>query len=397
MAFQFVHVETYSVKEGAGIAAEAGRKPSHSLHVDAPRPPVILLGVDPLEAFAEIERRHGAAREKVTLKGVTRERRLRSDQQVMVAAVASYPGKTDTVDTQTAEFKDWVMRSLKFFEAEHGPALSAVLHLDESHPHIHYITAPDLESGQRIQDIHRGLKAKSDAGGNRGIKRKTDRAYNTAMRDYQDAYQEEVGQYHAQARLGPGRQRMTREEWKNRKAEMEKVARGLRLAEAVEEGHRRLEAATADLADAQVQLHQRQEEFEAQAGSLWARVVSVLTLGRRTVATEKAEAIQDIKNKARKILGRLKDEKSALEASVRALSAQRDGSRADASESLRLAQEALKAADEAGKRADIAEKRLDLVRDLARKGDLRRVEQLLTAENVRGDPAPPGGSRPRSL
>jgi len=206
MAFQFVHVETYSIKTGGGgIAAEAGRTPTHCLHVENPQPPVVLHGTSPEDAWLEIERRHAASTSTVTIKGVERQRKMRIDENIMVAAVASYPTPTAEMDLQDPAFLDWQRRALDFFESEHGPALSAVLHLDETHPHIHYLTAPDLESGERIESIHRGLKAKAEAGGNRGKKVKIDRAYNDAMSSYQDAYGEQVGQYHAQARLGPAR------------------------------------------------------------------------------------------------------------------------------------------------------------------------------------------------
>ena len=300
MAYQFVHVETYSVTDGAGVAAEAGRKPSHSRHIDAPLAPVLLAGVEPVDAFNEIARRHAAARDKVTVKGVERERRLRSDQNIMIAAVASYPTPTTELDQADPGFKDWQRRVMRFMEAEHGPALSAVLHLDESHPHIHYITAPDLEAGKRIHDVHRGLAAKQAAGGNRGRKSETDKAYNDAMRAYQDAYHDGVGRHHAQARLGPRSQRLDRSEWAARQAEAQRIAKGLsdgragtRLRKtavarlkAVNEKGRALEERSRALSS-------RESRLERATGTLWGRIVSIVTLGRRSAAKQVERAVAE--------------------------------------------------------------------------------------------------------
>jgi len=233
VAYQFVHVNTYSIKTGgAGIAAEAGRKPDHSRHVAEPKPPVLLAGVQPELAWTQIEQRHDKARDLVTLKnGRKAERKLRNDANVLLAAVASYPEPTETVDITAPEFQDWQKRALEWFTVQHGEPLSAVLHLDETHPHIHFLTAPDLENGQRMQDIHAGEKAKAEVGGRKAGRVEKRQAFSEAMR-----------------------QRLSRDEWKAQQAEGQRQAERLRDIEAKRSDQE------------QAAQRQRQELDEAKAG-----------------------------------------------------------------------------------------------------------------------------------
>jgi len=237
VAFQFVHCSSYSIKSGgAGIAAEAGRKPSHSKHVDDPKPPVLVAGVEPEEAWAEVERRHENARDTVTLKnGKTAQKRMRKDALVLVAAVASHPARTEDTDTDSPEFQDWLDRSVAWLTEQHGEPLSVVLHLDESHPHIHFLAAPDLEAGERIHDIHPGERAKKRVGGREAKKSEKDQAYRHAMRGYQNGYHRQVGAYHGLARFGPKRQRLSRAEWQAQQEMERQLADRLREQQANQE------------------------------------------------------------------------------------------------------------------------------------------------------------------
>ena len=237
MAFQFVHVSSYSIKTGgADIADEAGRKPSHSKHVDDPKPPVLVAGMEPEAAWAEVERRHENARNTVTLKtGKTAKKRMRKDELVLLAAVASHPGKTEETDTDSPEFQDWMQRSIDWLTEQHGEPLSVVLHLDESHPHIHFLTAPDLEAGERMADIHPGERAKQRVGGRDAKKSEKDQAYRHAMRGYQNSHHRHVSVYHGLARLGPQKQRLNRAEWKAQQEVERQLAERLREQQANQE------------------------------------------------------------------------------------------------------------------------------------------------------------------
>lgn len=233
MAYQFIHVSTYSIKTGGkGVAAEAGRKPDHSKHIENPKPPIHLAGMSTDDAWDEIERRKDNTQVSIVDKnGVTRHRKMRNDQLVMLAAVASWPTPTVEQDPEDPVFKEWIKDTLEYFEQKHGAPLSAVLHLDESNPHIHFITAPNLEAGQTMSDIHQGEQAKKDLGGRSAGKIDKKRAYKDAMREYQDEYHNAVSIRYAHARLGPQRPRLTRDQWKATEAENKRVAGVIREIE----------------------------------------------------------------------------------------------------------------------------------------------------------------------
>jgi hypothetical protein len=388
MAYQFVHVETYSVKDGAGVAAEAGRKPAHSHHIKDPRPPVLLAGVDPVAAFEKISKRHAAAREKVVVKGVTKERRMRSDQQVMLAAVASYPTPTAQLNATDPEFVDWQKRVLRFMEAEHGPALSAVLHLDESHPHIHYITAPDLVAGQRMPDIHRGLRAKADAGGNRGSKAAVDKAYKSAMRDYQDAYHDQVGKYHAQARLGPRAQRLSRSEWKSRQVELERLAKGLSDARRVARKRELLESRLQALQEQQRlyearkrALVDRERAVASAAGTWWGRLTSVLTLGRKSLSRQLEAVRREERAAVEKVSLAASKARATSERLEKQLAREMAGKQ-EMSQKLKQASRALSRSEQQSQalaeQLQRAKYTLDLARAYLERGDLAGVQQILS-------------------
>jgi hypothetical protein len=233
MAFQFIHVSTFSIKTGGkGIAAEAGRKPDNSRHIENPLPPVHLVGTSTDDAWSEIVRRKENTKVSIVDKnGVTQQRKLRSDQLVMLAAVASWPVPTLEQDQDDPLFKEWINDTLKFFEQQHGKALVAVLHLDETHPHIHYIASPDLESGQRMHDIHPGEHAKQNLGGRKAKKIDKKQAFTGAMRKYQDDFYEKVSVRFAHARLGPRRPRYAQSEWRAREAENKRMSESIRQSE----------------------------------------------------------------------------------------------------------------------------------------------------------------------
>jgi len=300
VAYQFVHVNTYSIKTGgAGIAAEAGRKPDHSRHVENPQPPVLLAGVQPELAWSKIEDRHSKARDLVTMKnGRKAERRLRSDASVLLAAVASYPERTEAINTASPEFQDWQKRALDWFTIQHGEPLSAVLHLDETHPHIHFLTAPDLEDGQRMADIHPGERAKAEIGGREVGRIEKRKAFSEAMRGYQDGYHAAVGIHHGQARLGPKRQRLTRDEWKAQQAELQRQGERLKQLEsqsdAITAERTRLEQDT---------VHAQAQVTEAQNG-----------LGERETAVEAAQGeVRTANEKLNKRRDNLKNTKTRLD------------------------------------------------------------------------------------
>jgi hypothetical protein len=92
VAYQFVRVQTLSLKSGGGISAEAARVPDFCRHVERPGTPELLRGVGPEAAWSEIEKSARKARNVYTNKhGEQVTRAIRKDQAVALTAVASYP------------------------------------------------------------------------------------------------------------------------------------------------------------------------------------------------------------------------------------------------------------------------------------------------------------------
>ena len=103
---------------------------------------------------------------------------------------------------------------MKFVAEEYGAQLhTAVLHLDEEFPIVHFYAIPkDYE----MWNACRGDKASKETNSKLEAKK--------AMQAYQDAYYEGVSVHCGHTRLGPRRQRLTRVEWKAQKAHAERVA-----------------------------------------------------------------------------------------------------------------------------------------------------------------------------
>jgi predicted nucleic acid-binding Zn-ribbon protein len=307
VGYQFIHVDNFSSKTGGGVAAEGERVPENSRHVEDPKPPILLAGVMPTVAWVEVDRRRSLAKDPVRLKsGRVAMRQLRSDANIMVAAVASHPEPVATCDTESPEFQDWLKRTIAFLTEQHGEPLSVVMHLDEAQPHIHFLAAPDLENGERITDIHVGLKAMDGVGGRRAGKIEKKSAFNAAMRLYQDSYQEAVGIYHGQARLGPRKRRLPTGAYKAEQAEAARQAKALRELEqrelaALDERQTldtekiAVAGASAEIAQARADLVAREEAVkaaqtavEAAKTDLEAREIAV-EVGRVEVVQVKAE------------------------------------------------------------------------------------------------------------
>jgi hypothetical protein len=238
VAYQFVHLETYSRKSDSKgrsvgwVLSEAAREPGASPHVPRPLPPEIVFGV----SLDEVGRQHDQECDvaRVTLAN-GRTRALRKDQKTLLTVVASHPAKMDQVRTDSAVAADvtaWEGLTVAWLQKQYGPGLlSVVRHVDESHPHLHaYILPDDLRAAR----LHPGNEAKRlvTVAGPQGdenakaLNRRGDAAYKSAMRQWQDSYHNQVGVRSGLARLGPGRRRLSREQWQTEAA----AARSTKLA-----------------------------------------------------------------------------------------------------------------------------------------------------------------------
>jgi hypothetical protein len=218
MAFQFIHVSTYSRQKPkkaakgkdrkwtvSDVAAEADREPEHSHHVDSPAPPAIVFGCSAGAAAAEAEKRAEASKD-------VRGRKIRADTPVMIGGVASHHFTVDDLsDAQKLdEYNEWKRLSVEFLQKKYGKnLLSIVEHKDEDHPHLHFYVVPEAGVGFNAKKLHDGYAA-GDAASNPAQQKEL---YNAAMRKMQDEYHAQVGVKCGQARLGPQRRRMSRAEW----------------------------------------------------------------------------------------------------------------------------------------------------------------------------------------
>ena len=94
-----------------------------------------------------------------------------------------------------------------------GSTLRSVIeHKDEDHPHLHFYCIP--EQGKQFSSIHKGIEARTKARQQKLSGKQQKLAYCEAMREWQDKFSHDVGQPHGLTRIGPGRRRLTRAEWK---------------------------------------------------------------------------------------------------------------------------------------------------------------------------------------
>ncbi len=258
---QFAHIDTFARKPKAGdtgvkwsaldVLAEAVRAPGHCGHVDAPKPPRVVAGMHPAELSATLDK---------MLEGrlVAGRSRPRGDVHVLAGAVYSWPEHVDYADQD--RLQAWIDDTLKWHAQEVGPVDSAVLHFDESFPHIHvYTVSADARS------LSPGWRAKRAVLGMGGKNRAAHEAYQEAMRVWQDSYFLGVGAFHGLERLGPRRQRLRRGEWRAAKSERLRVADANRAARDAAEA---AEQAAARANEQATQAQIRQQMASARAAQL---------------------------------------------------------------------------------------------------------------------------------
>jgi hypothetical protein len=194
----------------ADILAEAERKKGHCSHVANPQPANLIYGypLSKLEEIADNWAKHLVVEVK-SKNGRIETRKMRSDAPILASGVISLP--QDRMAEWPA-FRDHAIQQLK---NKYGERLvSAVEHLDESHPHLHFYLVPNND--ENFGAVHAGYAASRAA-------RKLEgnlicSSYKAAMREWQDWVQETIGAPFGLARIGPRRARQSNEEWKAEKA-----------------------------------------------------------------------------------------------------------------------------------------------------------------------------------
>jgi hypothetical protein len=248
MAYQFVHLENWSRKadpKGRStdfIFDEAARKPIACVHVPEPKAPTVIYGVGVEEARAM----HDAAVAVATTTVKGRPRKIRADQKTLHSVVASHPYTVDEVrgdKSKLAEVRDWERLTIAWLREQYGPALKSVLrHTDEKQWHMHAYIIPTSDPEMKAMIFHPGTIAKRavKTGGRRdgedgkALNKRSDVAYKSAMREWQDSYHEAVAAPCGLTRLGPARRRLTREEWKAEQAQAGALRSAIERAGAVE-------------------------------------------------------------------------------------------------------------------------------------------------------------------
>lgn len=227
MAYQFIHVESYSIsspKKGknsghsvSSIVSEAIRNRNSIPHVENPLPPKYLYG-KPLEQLGE------ACSEWVSSMTDSKGRKLRKDALCLVAGVVSMPEEISSEAWDKFKFD-----AVEYLKLKYGNRLETVIeHTDEKYPHLHFYVVP--RAGERFESIHQGKAAAAEK--KHEVKGLQNQAYKAAMRAYQNEFYESVGIPHGLARIGPRRRRLTREEWKLEQIQAESAAKTISVAKA---------------------------------------------------------------------------------------------------------------------------------------------------------------------
>lgn len=121
------------------IVDELVREPHASPHVSNPRPPSVIFG-DPYVLLAKAERMANEARDP-------RGRKLRRDAHILAGCVVSYPVTVESVssdDHEGAMLLKWIDDVIGWAKKEFGEREleCAVLHMDETSPHLHLMLLP---------------------------------------------------------------------------------------------------------------------------------------------------------------------------------------------------------------------------------------------------------------
>jgi hypothetical protein len=313
--YQFAHMATHSRKGNApytsvsDITDEAARLPGACPHVAEPKPPTILFGVAPEKIPALLELRIAQAKARSHGKAM---RAIRRDTHVLESIVCSHPAYVDAPpegsetharwlserDTML-DYELWRRLTVGFilWDAERRgmTVLSIVEHLDEKHPHIHAYLAPN-NARHDAKASHPGHKAKRAAAALSGSKKDQDRAYQAAMRDWQDEYNKRVGEPCGLTRFGPRLERLSREEWhrKQKEAELGKVARERAEVAREEEAVARATAKAAEESTDRAVRKRRENEKLAAAAEENRAVADAAAQASNAAARSAAEQMAEI-------------------------------------------------------------------------------------------------------
>lgn len=349
-----MHIECYARKadaKGRSVAFvldEAERVPQACQHVQNPKPPELVYGV----SVDQLRRLHDdRADEARAVVAGGRSRRIRSDQHTLLTVVVSHPALTDAVQHDAAlaaEVAAWERSVVTWLRSQWGDdVVTVVRHSDEGHPHFHAYILPS-DDAMRAKRLHPGaaakevVKAQQAAAGCDAKAANTagDKAYVAAMRALQDDYYRAVGIPAGQARLGPGRRRLTRAEWHAEKSAAKAAAEAIHASEKMLESAEKAKADANVIIEVATQRRNAADALQAKAETACARATTMISTAKET--TRRASIAAADADKRRDAAER---HASRLRAEVQGIVAKARG------EAQRLVSHATKKADLAHSRA----------------------------------------------
>ncbi|HAW51944.1 MAG TPA: hypothetical protein DCX54_06380 [Flavobacteriales bacterium] len=125
----------------------------------------------------------------------------------MIVGVVSCP--VDKIE----QWQQMKSDAIRWLQQKYGTRLRSVVeHIDEEYPHIHFFAVP--LKYEMINDIHPGRKASAEVKAAGGSMKEQRASFAEAMRAWQDDFHQSVAAKYGLTRLGPRRQRLTRQQWK---------------------------------------------------------------------------------------------------------------------------------------------------------------------------------------
>lgn len=179
-----------------GVCGEGARIEGFTGHVENVEPADVVFGMNPMDLYAQIKTNFEAQKLSSKKSGG---RARKKDSLLMTAGVFSYPGEVDE------DFYAWQADCINYLKQEYGDHFqSAVVHLDESNPHLHFYLC-DLKN----LVVDRGLDpAKTDQRKQRVLKDGTAIGQREALQAFQDRFNAGVGVKYGHARKIGSRDRI---------------------------------------------------------------------------------------------------------------------------------------------------------------------------------------------
>lgn len=251
MAYQFARIEIFARSDKAGrttdfIFDEVTRVPSASVHVQSPKLPEVVYGLDVAALRTLHDERAATAKTPRTDKnGKTTFKAIRKDQNTLAAVVFSHPATMEEYRASADVRRDvqaWERASIDWLREQYGDQLvSVVRHTDESHPHLHAYLLPD-DTEMRAGRLHPGYVEKNGivAAGmlpgedKKALDKRANRAYVAGLRTWLDDYHQRVAVPAGLTRIGAGKRRLTRAQWHQEKAQAAALKQAVERAAVVD-------------------------------------------------------------------------------------------------------------------------------------------------------------------